>query len=160
MSSVQVDGDSEFMQEFETARRDAGIPLSSHPAAPTVTAASSAATAPCGRVIWSVHRGDLRRSEPSSGGVSPRPPQRPAPPCPWLVDSGRISAQDLPRCLNEKIPQCPEPVHLLDKAKRQFHTQIPTVPHTPMNHATDQAANAEHGQPSAERRHVGLAWPR
>ncbi len=49
VSSVQVDGGSEFMQEFETARRDAGIPprMSSHHAAPTVTATSSAATAPC-----------------------------------------------------------------------------------------------------------------
>ncbi len=27
VSSVQVDGGSEFMQEFETACRDAGIPL-------------------------------------------------------------------------------------------------------------------------------------
>ncbi len=46
--SVQVDGGYGFMQEFETARRDAGIPsMSSRPAVPTSTVASSAATAPC-----------------------------------------------------------------------------------------------------------------
>ncbi len=32
--SVQIDGGSEFMQEFETARRDAGIPLARPPTPP------------------------------------------------------------------------------------------------------------------------------
>ncbi len=34
VSSVQIDGGSEFMQEFETARRDAGIPLACPPTPP------------------------------------------------------------------------------------------------------------------------------
>ncbi len=34
VSSVQVDGGFDFMQEFETACRDDGIPLHGHPTPP------------------------------------------------------------------------------------------------------------------------------
>ncbi len=64
--------------------------MSSRPAAPTSTAASSAATAPCAPSsgLPTATSGEVSRA---IGSVLPRPPQRPAPPCPRLVDTGQFA---------------------------------------------------------------------
>ncbi len=117
--TVQVDGGSEFMKE------PAATPTSPpRLLAPTVTAASSAATAPCASsLIRPPGRPHRQRSEPGTGPVSQRPLPRPAPPSHRLVGTVRVRGQALHGCLNEKIPQCPESVQKVQSGQQfQYDT--------------------------------------